>query len=532
MVTLPRTHRPLIIGRNGAVGANHPLAAQAGLDILQAGGNAVDAASAVSLTLGVVEPMMSGLGGDGYCSVFMAQTGDRIVYNGAGPAPRAATAERFSGGMVLRGPLSASVPGCLGGIAAMHAAHGTLPWARVVEPAILHARLGFGATHGFRRLATENHAVIDADPRSRTLFTLRGIGDLVVQADLAATLEQIAAEGAESFYRGDLARRLAAGLAQAGSLITGADLAEYRPETQTPIGITYRGFEITQTGPNSTGFTMLQIMKIAERFDVASLDPASLVHLLVEAKKLAFLDRETYGSDPRFEPVPVERLLSDAHADDLASRIDMTRAATMADRITASAAGDTTYFCVVDRAGNAVSAIQSLNSAWGSGVIAGDTGVLMNNRMAYWHLAPTHANRLVPGKRVRQTMNAPMVFKDGKLVAVLGTPGADNQVQVNAQVVTAMLDLGIDPQTAIELPRWTSNQPGQDANYPHEGNHALTIESDFGDAVLRDLEGRGHLLKRVGHMEGPCAMQAIRVLDNGLRMAGSDTRRDGWACAF
>lgn len=532
MLTLPRTHRPLIMGRNGAVGANHPLAAQAGLDILRRGGNAVDAAVAISLTLGVVEPMMSGLGGDGFCNVFIAKTGTRAVFNGTGPAPLAATAQRFAGGMINRGPLSASVPGCLGGIAAMHAAHGHLPWSSLAEPAIAHARDGFGATHGFVRLASENAAVIAVDPQSRALFAGRRIGDLVVQPDLARTLEQIAAEGADSFYRGTLAKHLAAGLAEAGSLITAADLAAFHAELQAPIGISYRGFEITQTGPNSTGFTMLQIMKIAERFDFANLDRASQMHLLVEAKKLAFLDRETYGADPRFEIVPVEVLLSDHHTDILAARIDMRRAAVMAERVTESAGGDTTYFCVVDAQGNAVSAIQSLNGAWGSGVIAGDTGVLMNNRMAYWHLAPGHANHLVPGKRVRQTMNAPMVFQDGRLVAVLGTPGADNQVQVNAQVATAMLDLGIDPQTALELPRWTSSQPGQGANHPHDGDHALTIEADFGEEVLADLAARGHVLKRVGHMEGPCAMQAIRVLENGIRMAGSDTRRDGWACAF
>jgi gamma-glutamyltranspeptidase/glutathione hydrolase len=198
----------------------------------------------------------------------------------------------------------------------------------------------------------------------------------------------------------------------------------------------------------------------------------------------------------------------------------------------AAAAGDTTYFCMVDSDGNAVSGIQSINSGYGSGVTAGDTGVLLNNRMAYWHLAANHANRLVPGKRVRHTMNAPMVFKDGKLWGVLGTPGADNQVQVNTQVLTAMLDLGADPQTALESPRWTSSQPGQGANWPHDGDQQLTIESDFGTDTLADLAQRGHQLNRVGHLGGPCAMQAIRVLDNGVRMAGSDPRRDGWAGAW
>jgi gamma-glutamyltranspeptidase/glutathione hydrolase len=186
----------------------------------------------------------------------------------------------------------------------------------------------------------------------------------------------------------------------------------------------------------------------------------------------------------------------------------------------------------VDAEGNAVSGIQSINSAFGSGVTAGDTGVLLNNRMAYWHLEEGHPNRVRPGKRVRHTMNAPMVFKDGALWAVLGTPGADNQVQVNLQVLTAMIDLGCDPQTAIELPRWTSSQAGQGANWPHEGDGTLTIERDAGAEVLAGLERLGHVLKPVGHLEGPCAMQAIRVMPNGVRAAASDTRRDGWAGAY
>ena len=187
---------------------------------------------------------------------------------------------------------------------------------------------------------------------------------------------------------------------------------------------------------------------------------------------------------------------------------------------------------MVDAAGNAVSGIQSINSGFGSGVTAGDTGVLLNNRMAYWHLAEGHPNKLAPGKRVRHTMNAPMVFKNGRLWAVEGTPGADNQVQVNPQVLTAMMDLGADPQAASEAPRWTSSQAGQGANWPHEGDGRLTVESGFSEDVLSGLERLGHRLHRVGPLEGPCAVQAIRVMDNGVRVAGSDPRRDGWAGAF
>ena len=201
-------------------------------------------------------------------------------------------------------------------------------------------------------------------------------------------------------------------------LVDERDLAEFQPQLQDPIGIAYRGFRVTQTPPNSTGFTMLQMLKIAERFDFAALDPVRRIHVLVEAKKRAFLDRERYGTDPRFGDVPLDRLLSDAYADECAASIDMARAGDSRWRSRRRRSATRRISAWSMRTGNAVSGIQSLNSGFGSGVTAGDTGILLNNRMAYWHLAPGHANRLAPGKRVRHTMNAPMVFKDGRLWAV------------------------------------------------------------------------------------------------------------------
>ncbi len=526
-----RAHRPLLMGRHGAVGTNHPMATQAGLDMLRAGGNAADAAVAVALALGVVEPMMSGLGGDGFYHAWIG--GKAEVFNGTGPAVAAAKPEAFPAGIEIEGPRSVSVPGMLGGIGALHAAHGRLPWATLCGPAIGLARSGYGLTVHGRNFAADNVKKLGADRRSAAVFLADGqapaLGALIVQENLARTLEIIAAEGAESFYRGRLAKALVAGCAERGVAMTGADLAAFHPQVQEPIGITYRGFEVRQTPPNSTGFTMLQILKIAERFDLVSMDEAQRTHILVEAKKLAFLDRERFGADPRSGPIPLERLLSDAHADALAARISRDRAAELAQ---AAAGADTTYFCVVDGEGNAISGIQSLNSLFGSGVTAGETGVLLNNRMAYWHLAEGHANRLAPGKRVRHTMNAPMIFRNGRLWAVLGTPGADNQVQVNVQVVVSLIDLGLDPQQALERPRWTSSQPDQGANWPHEGDGKLTIERDAGEDTLAALAARGHQLAAVGHLEGPCAMQVIRMLDNGIRMVASDPRRDGWAGAY
>jgi len=531
-----RSYRALIAGKRGAVAANHPLAAQAGLMALRAGGNAIDAAVATALALGVVEPMMSGLGGDAFYHVFDAKSGKSVVFNGTGPAPRAATPERYASGIPRIGPLSVSVPGMLAALEAMHHAYGSLAWAELCVEAIRLAREGFGATPHYRHFAGEYLATLQVDPRSVAVFLRDGapprVGTLIVQPDLARTLEDIAANGAETFYRGPLARRLATVLPACGALVTEADLAEFQAELQQPIGIDYRGLRVLQTPPNSTGFVVLQELKIVENFDLARLGLGSpdLVHLMVEAKKLAFADRERWGSDPRTVQPPFDDILSAEYCARLAARIDMKRAAPT--RSLADAAGDTTYFCTADGDGNAVSGIQSVNSGFGSGVMAGDTGILLNNRMAYWHLDPAHPNYLRPGRRVRHTMNPPLVLKDGELWGVFGTPGADNQVQINFQIATAMIDFGLDPQQAAELPRWTSMVPGQYANYPHDGPDVLTMERRFDDNVRDELARRGHPVNTVGDLDGPCSVEIIRREQDGMLLAGSDPRRDGWALAW
>jgi len=531
-----RCYRPLIVGRRGAAAANHPLAAQAGLMALRAGGNAVDAAVTTALALAVVEPMMSGLGGDAFYHVFDAKSGKAVVFNGTGPAPRAATPERYAAGIPRTGPLSVSVPGMLAGLGMMHAEYGTLPWTQLCAEAIRLARDGFGATPNYRHFAGDHLACLRADRRSAAVFLRDGeaprVGTAIVQPELARTLEEIAAEGADCFYRGALARRLATALPDCGGLVAEADLAEFQAEKQQPLAVDYHGFTVLEAPLNSTGFVVLQELKILEHFDVAALGlgSAELVHLMVEAKKLAFADRERWGSDPRTLQPPFGELLSAEYTARLAARIDMKRAAPT--RSLADAAGDTTYFCTADGDGNAVSGIQSINSGWGSGVTAGDTGILLNNRMAYWHLDPEHPNYLRPGRRVRHTMNPPLVLKDGALWGVFGTPGADNQVQINFQIAAAMMDFGLDPQQAAELPRWTSNVPGQYANYPHDGPDVLTMERRFPDEVRRELARRGHPVDTVGDLDGPCSVEIIRRQEGGMLLAGSDPRRDGWALAW
>ena len=529
-----RTHRPLIMGRRGAVATNHPVATAAGLEILRAGGSAADAAVAISLTLGVVEPHMSGLGGDGFYHHWSAKTGRAETFAGTGPAPAAATVARYraEGGIPIDGPLSVQTPGKVAGLAALHAAHGAKAWGALFGPAVEAARDGFAVTAALRHFCGENRRRIGADPTSAAVFLPGGappaVGALVTQPALAATLQRLAAEGPEDFYSGALARDVAADCAAMGALVAAGDLATVRPRLAPPIGIAWRGFEVRQTPQPSMGFALLQMLRITEGFDLAAMGwgSAELLHLMIEAKKRAFLDREAEAG--RDQP-DFAALLSDARAAAHAAAIGK-RAASLPVRAMAEA--DTTYFCVVDAEGNTVSAIQSINGAFGSGVTGARTGILFNNRMAYWHLDEGHANSLAPGRTVRHTMNAPMVMKEGKPWLVFGTPGADNQVQVNFQVLVACAVFGFDPQQAVEAPRWTSSQPGQESNYPHGGGDVLTIERGVGEAAIAGLRDRGHEVKVVGDLDGACSVEAIRVLGNGVRMAASDPRRDGWAAAY
>ena len=329
-----RSHRPLIMGRHGAVGTNHPAATQVGLDVLRAGGNAIDATVAISLALGVVEPHMSGLGGDGFYNVHMAENGANRAFNATGAAPATATPERFAArGIAVSGPLSVSIPGKLAGLALLHEKLGTRSWASLCAPATILARDGFAVTHHYRHFAGEHQAALARDERSRVTFLHDGeipaLAALIRQPDLARTLEEIAADGAEGFYRGRLARRLATRMAEAGAMIGADDLAECTAEEDAPISITYRNHTITQTPLNSTGFVFSQMMKIVERFNLAGMDPDARVHVMVEAKKLAFLDRERHGADPRHYEAPLDEILSDAYIDALVARIDPDRAASL-----------------------------------------------------------------------------------------------------------------------------------------------------------------------------------------------------------
>ena len=466
---------PLVRGARGAVVAPHHLATAAGLAILREGGSAVDAAIATNAVLGVVMPSGCGLGGDAFWLTWDAATGRQEALNGSGRAGSRADAAalRAAGRPDLprRGPLSITVPGAVRSWADQHRRFGRLSRARILAPAIELARGGFAAWPGFidavERTAAEIAPQLGADAGYFAVYRPLGRawrpGERVRLPALAATLTTLADDGFDAFYDGDLGDRQARLLADIGGLITLDDLRGHASTIATPIGIDYRGVRITSHPPNSSGVVALEILSILGRFEApagGSFGPAGVtdpawIHLGLEASKLAMADRDAHLTDPTFRDVPVERLLDPAYGAELAARIDPRRAAGAPPARNPSGGG-TIYLATVDGDGNAVSLIQSNYLGFGSGVVDPATGIHYQGRGSYFSLDPAHPNVLEPGKRTLHTLLPGMLFRAGDPGpwVVAGSMGGDAQPQIHAQLVSSLVDGGLDVATAVAAPRW------------------------------------------------------------------------------
>lgn len=538
------SYRPSPLSTRGMVCSSHYLASLAGVRTLLAGGNAVDAAIATAAALGLVEPHMSGPGGDGYLMIYLAERKEVRCLNGTGPAPSRAERALFAvSGIPPKGIRSVSVPGIVGAWLEAHQSCGSLPLATVFAPAREIAEEGFP-------LSPKVAASLDAEvrsgspvashPASAAVFAPEGrplrAGEICRNPDYSRTLAALAAEGPEFFYRGPVARALLDFSGAHDGLFDPEDLAGLRAFWQDPIRTTYRGHEVLEYPPNSSGHVLLQELNLIEHWDIAGMGLLSpeAIHLMVEAKKLAFADRERYVADPDWVKIPLERLLSKEYAAERARLIDPERAAPDVLAGEPEAAEETTCFCVADRCGNAVCQLQSIQSGWGSGLVLPGTGILLNNRMTYWHLEEGHPDVLMPGKRVRHTMNPFMVRggagPDTPLLLVGGTPGADTQVQTNMQLISHVLDFGLEPQEAVEAPRWRHTQDGTESEFPHRCEDELILEGRFSDETHAALAAKGHRLRMLGDWEAAGSAQLIRFDPRTRVMAGgSDPRRDGYA---
>ncbi|MEE2881721.1 MAG: gamma-glutamyltransferase, partial [Chloroflexota bacterium] len=534
------SHRPVVMGKNGMVCSGHPLASQAGISILQKGGNAVDAAIATAAALNVVEPMMSGIGGDGFIMVYWKADNKISISNGTGAAPYAATRDRFLPiGIPTKGVLSMSVPGLVHSWIDTHEKFGSLPLIDLFQCAIDLAENGFPVTHYLSNTIGQDNLLCEF-PSSAAIFTKNGKplqpGDIIYQKDLAETLKLLAKEGREGFYTGDIARSIVDFVQSEGGLLTMKDMADCSARWQDPISTTYRGHTVYEAPPNSSGHILLQELNIIENFDISHLgyDTADAIHVMVEAKKLAFSDREAYVADPDYIDVPIEGLLSKDYASERAKVINMasTNDVVMEGNPWAYQSGepsegirtgavveeeDTTCFVIADKNGNAVCQLQSLQSSWGSSIVAPGTGILLNNRMTYWHLDEDHIDCLVPGKRVRHTMNPVMVFNGdsvnrdprGGLKYVLGTPGADTQVQANMQIISDLVDFGMTISEAVEAPRWKNNHSPTESNIPHICENELLMEGRFAEETIQILKDKGHNVRVLDQWDGVTGREMI-----------------------
>lgn len=523
--------------RHGMVTSPHELASQAGLDVLKAGGNAVEAAIAIGACLSVTYPHFTGLGGDAFMLIGDA-AGKVLTISGIGQAP--AQLPSWLGGLQTipqRGPRSMLTTA--GTVDAMGQAFelsrdrlgGTLSWSALLQPAINLAREGFAYTDSGDFWLNFRAADMHALPGVARHFHPPGTqgaqgaaGRLFRQPQLAQTLETLAERGHRDFYEGQLAQSLAQGLRDAGSPLTAADLAETRARVEPPLVQAYRGGLLLAHQPPTQGVTTLEIMGILERFDLASVreGSADYYHLLVEAVKLAFIDRDRYLTDPDFSPVPCADLLSPASLDRAAARISMARAQPWPHVFRH---GDTVYIGAADSMGNSVSMLQTIYFDWGSGVMAGDTGVLWHNRGAAFSLDPAHPNAIRAGKRPFHTLNPGIYVKDGAPRILYGTQGADGQPQTLAAILTRLIDYGMDPLTALARPRFLLGRTFSDSR------DTLKLESDAGAEVFGELSRRGH---EIGMLpaQSPLAGQPGAILIDraqGWISGAHDPRSDGRA---
>ena len=528
-----RGGRSTVFGRKGAVACEHPAAALAGIRALDAGGNAADACVAMAAAMAVLAPMQTGMGGDAFLLFYEAETGRVLGADGSGRAPRAATIEKLrERGLTEipeRGALTVTVPGAVRLWEDAAASLGNLPLARLLEPAWEYAEEGFPVAEVVARYWKTGEALLRQNEAATRALLVDGrspvAGEVFAQEDLATTLSAVAGGGADAFYNGEIAESLARSTREAGGLLSEDDLAAHETSWVEPISTDYRGIRVHQIPPPGQGVAALEILNILEGFEMGALDPLSAdrIHLEVEAKKLAFRDLYEEIGDPEFwshAEIPTRRLISKEYAGDLRERISPDSAV---GRVVEPVLGEeTTYLCAVDAEGNGCSFINSLFKGFGSGVVAGGTGVCLQNRGTSFSLDPAHPNSLAPGKRPMHTIIPGLATgtATGALWAVFGVMGGAMQPQGHAQLLSNLIDFGMSPQEAVDHPR-----------HRHEDDVVL-IEGRVPEHEVERLRRKGHDVVVGADYEIPTGgAQLIRLLENGVRAGASDPRKDGCALA-
>ena len=536
-----RTPRVPVVAKRGMVATSEPLAAQVGVETLRRGGHAVDAAIATNAMLGLVEPMSCGLGGDLFAIVWDASTQELLGLNGSGRAPAAMTREAFSsrglGRVPERGPLSWTVPGCVDGWFALHERFGRLPLDELLEPAISLATDGFPVAPVISRMWTAAGDLLTRDPGASQTFLFGGrpptTGDHVRNPELAASLRMICAEGRNAFYEGLIAERIVACARATGGLLGPGDLACHTSTWVDPISVDYRGYTVWELPPNTQGVAALQMLRLLEGFDLGRMERTSAehLHLLIEAKKLAYEDRARYYADPAFADVPIDALISPAYADRRRRLISSTARQCIPVEDPRLSAGDTVYLTVVDEARNAVSFIQSIYQSFGSGVVPPETGFAMQNRGSLFHLAPDHPNALEPGKRPFHTIIPAFVTRAGEPVFCFGVMGGDMQPQGHVQILVNRIDFGMDVQAAGDAPRVRHVGSSTPTGEPMDDGGTVWLEPGFPEETIDGLRAKGHRVEI--RSSGFGGYQGIWIDSKAKTLrGGSEPRKDGCAIGY
>ena len=534
--------RSEVIATHGMAATSQPLATQVALDILKAGGSAVDAAIAANATLGLMEPTGSGIGGDLFAIVWDAEKGELAGLNASGRSPQSLSLEHFRehglSGVPYLGPLPVSVPGAVDGWFELHERYGQLPMEDVLAPAIRYAREGFPVSELIAHLWDLNAETRKDFPGFAETFLPGGEapdkGDIFRNPRLAATYGKIATGGRDAFYKGDIARQIDAYMAEHGGFLAYEDLARHESEWVEPLSTNYRGFDVYELPPNTQGIAALQMLNILEGFDLRGMGfgSADYVHTFVETKKLVYEDRAKYYADPDFYDAPLEALLAKSYADRRRELIDPARAAQAYPAGAAALeSGDTIYLTVADKDGNMVSLIQSNYGGMGSGMTPGDLGFCLQNRGALFSLEEGHPNVFEPGKRPFHTIIPAFVMKDGKPHMAFGVMGGSMQPQGHVQILVNMIDFGMNLQEAGDAPRIRHSGSSQPTDEVMTGGGTVYLESGYSEAVREELRDRGHDIATEATTYG--GYQAIRRdHEQGVYYGASESRKDGQAAGW
>ena len=534
--------RSEVIALNGMAATSQPLATQVALDILKQGGSAVDAAIAANATIGLMEPTGNGIGGDLYAIVWDQESQQLYGLNASGRSPQSLPLQHFRDNGITElpylGPLTVSVPGAVDGWFELHGKFGRLSMGEILAPAIGYAKNGFPVSEVIAAgwaLGVESRAKF---PGTSDIYMPNGAapkkGDIFRNPNLAATYEQIAADGRDAFYKGDIARNIDAYMAENGGFLSYDDLAAHTSDWVTPVSTSYRGYELFELPPNGQGIAALQLLNILEIYDLKSMgfNSAEYVHTFVEAKKLVYEDRAKYYADMDFYDAPLERLISKEYAAERAALISPDRAAdSYPAGDMAIEHGDTIYLTVADRDGNMVSLIQSNYGGLGSGMTIAKNGFMLQNRGALFSLQDGHANVYEPGKRPFHTIIPAFVMKDGKPLMSYGVMGGAMQPQGHAQILINMIDFGMNLQEAGDAARIRHIGSSQPTDQRMTDGGEVFLESGYGEEVREQLRQLGHTIATEFQSVG--GYQAIyRDPETGAYYGASESRKDGQAAGY